>query len=84
MNISIQTEFNIGDRVWIPDICYDQWVIANKTGYIVCAIKINIDSNGQKISYIVNERNQECSSNFCFRSYEECCLWCEKENNGSN
>lgn len=79
----IKKEFNIGDRVWIPDRIYDEWFVVNKEGYTVNGIKIYCNSEGKELKlYILKYNNdfQEYPPRLCFSSYVECEQWC-KENN---
>lgn len=83
--LTIKTEFNIGDRVWIPDCVYDEWFVRNKEGDIINSVRIyhNIDGNELKMYTLKNDGYfQEYSPKICFNSYEECKQWCDKENKG--
>lgn len=81
--IGEQVEFELGDRVWIPDCVYDEWFIANEDGYIIDGIKIYTNSEGNELKmYMLQNGNefQECPPKLCFGSYEECEEWCNKQN----
>ena len=81
MSINIQTEFNIGDKVWAPELYYDWCPIKN--AYEVVCIQIIITSEGQKIFYTIKDCDgytNKLSSKMCFSSYDKCKQWCDKEN----
>ena len=79
MDINMQTRFNIGDPVWIPDIYYE-W-FPRKEVYYIEKINISVDLNQTRVSYVVQDirgNRHEYSSRVCFASYEECKEWCER------
>lgn len=81
MKIDIQTKFNIGDRVWIPELY--EWYITKKEGAIICGINIYVDSNKERILYLIKEDGgfiYECRETLCFGNYEDCKQWCDENN----
>lgn len=81
MDINIQTNFNIGDKVWVPELYYD-WYPPQKQCEIIC-IQIIITSEGQTIFYTIKKCNgytDKYPARMCFSSYDECKQWCDKEN----
>ncbi len=83
MDINIQTDFNIGDKVWIPDVYYEWYPIKN--AYYITEVEVGICSQGKKVFYTIkNEKGdvQEYPSRLCFNSYDECKQWCDNKNKG--
>lgn len=81
MSINIQTKFNIGDKVWIPNH-YHSW-FPMKEAYTVFNIDVNIDAQNQRVFYIIKDDNgntERYPSKLCFKSYDECKQWCEINN----
>ena len=81
--IIIDTQFNIGDRVWVPSCIYDEWFVENKDGCVVDSIRIYIGSEGKELKmYTLKNNNsfQEYPPRLCFGSYKECQDWCDKNN----
>ena len=81
MKITIDSKFNIGDAVFVPE-CYEiYW--ANPTQHIVKDIFIKVTRNRSvSITYrlLQNELTDVVSENFLFATYEECKLWCDQQN----
>ena len=76
-----QTKFNIGDTVWIPDLYYNWY--PSKNEYKIINIKVQINSNDQRIFYTVKDIDgytHEYPESMCFSSYDECKQWCDKSN----
>lgn len=81
MDISIQTNFNVGDEVWVPDHYYDWFPIEN--AHYITKIEVGISSQGKEVFYAVKDQQgniQEYPSRLCFSSYDECKQWCEQKN----
>ena len=82
MSINIQTKFNIGDKVWIPNHCHNWFPI--REAYTVFNIEVSIDAQSQRVFYIIKNDNgntERYPSRLCFKSYDECKQWCDKDNN---
>lgn len=84
-NISIEAKYNIGDKVWFTDYCYDTFYPCKYCGEIY-EMEIEITKT-QKIIYywIVVDYNgskeyEKYSEAMCFASYEECTKWCDERN----
>lgn len=81
MDINIQTNFNIGDKVWIPDVYYEWFPIKNV--HYITKIEVGIYSQGKEVFYTIKdekEKTHEYPARLCFSSYDECKQWCDKEN----
>ena len=79
MSINIQTEFNIGDKVWVPDYYEDWHPLKNECEIIY--VEVIITSDDKRIFYTIkdcNGRTDRYPSKMCFKSYEQCKQWCEK------
>ena len=80
MNLNINTKYNIGDTVYVPDL-YEVY-IANSTPYTIIDILIQVARNHNiTIRYRVMqaELTDLVSEHFIFSTYEECTKWCEKQ-----
>lgn len=83
MDISIQTNFSIGDEVWIPDV-YEDWYPI-KSVYYIDKIDVGISSKGKEVFYTVKDKQgkiHEYPDRLCFKSYDECKQWCDNKNKG--
>ena len=83
MDINIQTQFNIGDKVWAPDLYYDWCPSSNEREVI--SIHITITSDGQTVFYTTKNYNghtDKYPAKMCFSSYDKCKQWCDNQNKG--
>lgn len=84
-HIMVDVKYNIGDTVWFAN-CFDGEFFPRKYSGYVYEIDVEKTTAVQKIYYrlLVNyptfkefERHEE---NRCFGTFEECALWCDKQN----
>lgn len=80
MNISINTKFNIGDKVYIADLYYDFY--ACRKPHTIIDILIDINRHRTHIMYEVKQDNvtYRVPERLTFDTYEECAKWCEEHN----
>ena len=80
MDINITTNFNIGDRVWIPELYGDEWFTSREIQYHVSDIEVRLNLSGVKIIYVVKNNNGitvKYPEESCFSNYDECKKWCK-------
>ena len=80
MKFNIETQYNIDDIVYATDH-YHEWY-AVKNPYIISDITININNNGIRVMYCVeqNGRMDRLPAEWLFDTYEECTKWCKERN----
>lgn len=80
MDLTIETQFNIGDVVYVADHYYDFY--ANHKPYIIKDVLIDINNRRTHIQYEVEQDNfiYRVPSAWVFGSYEKCARWCEEHN----
>lgn len=84
--ITIETQYDIGDEVWFADYVYDTYYPCRCSG-TVYEIDVEITESQLMINYwlkidydnhILYEKYAEKA---CFASYKECKQWCKEYNN---
>ena len=80
MDLTIETQFNIGDVVYVADHYYDFY--ANHKPYIIKDVLIDINNRRTHIQYEVEQDNfiYRVPEAWVFSSYEKCARWCEEHN----
>jgi hypothetical protein len=80
MKFTIDTKFNIGDKVYAADHYHDYY--ASHVPYVISDVIINIDNRDIRIMYCVElgEQTDRFPEEWLFATYEECAKWCEEHN----
>lgn len=79
MKIEVETKFNVGDFVYIPELYHHEW-FALKRPFEIYKIIVKTYGNTIYICYeLLDETLFERKEDFVFASYEECEQWCEIE-----
>lgn len=79
MKFEVETKFNVGDFVYIPELYHHEW-FALKHPFEIYKVVVKIYNNTINICYeLLDETIIECREDFLFASYEECKQWCETE-----
>lgn len=80
MKECIETRFDIGDAVYIPDN-YEEYV-PNLTPYVIYGIQTKYYADKTKILYEVkqNDRTDCVVEEWLCATYDECVQWCKKHN----
>ena len=80
MKIKVETKFNVGDLVYIPELYHHEW-FALKRPFEIYKIIINTYGNTVYIYYeLLDGTLIEYKEDFIFTSYEECEKWCREQN----
>lgn len=80
MKIEVETKFDVGDFVYIPELCHHEW-FALKHPFEIHKIIIKTYGNTVYIYYeLLDETLFERKEDFVFASYEECEQWCKEQN----
>ncbi len=79
MRIKVDTQFNIGDTVYIPETCMYWWV-ANSKPSVITDVQIISDYRGVVICYGLNNSHVRVREDKCFITFEECRQWCQEQN----
>ena len=84
MDINMKTKFNIGDKVWIPDVFDGEYYVEDKC-YVIQSITIGIDDVNTVIQYYLRHENNigfhYAHEHKMFNSYKEACDYCKTQNN---
>lgn len=80
MKVNFETQFNIGDIVYVADHYYDFY--ATSKPYVVSDIIINISCRDIRTMYCVEQGDliDRFPEDWLFATYEECAKWCEEHN----
>ncbi len=80
MKITIDTKFNIGDRIYAADHYYDYYT--SHMPYIISDIIIKMDGRRTQVTYCVDRGSytDHFPEEWCFGTYEECAKWCAEHN----
>ncbi|MGN0318742.1 MAG: hypothetical protein ACI4E1_12500 [Lachnospira sp.] len=80
MKIEVETKFNVGDLVYIPELYHHEWFTL-KRPFEIYKIIIKTYGNTVYIYYeLLDEILIERKEDFVFTSYEECERWCIEQN----
>ena len=80
MKIEVETKFNVGDFVYIPELYRHEW-FALKRPFEIYKTIINTYGNNVYIYYeLLDETLIEYKEDFIFAYYEECEKWCREQN----
>jgi hypothetical protein len=83
MDFSISTKYDIGDKVYIAELC-DEYVLSNELTIIT--IEISVSANKTKVIYNLNDGDDYkgyYTEETLFATCEECTKWCEEHNKNS-
>ena len=83
MRIEVDTKFNIGDTVYVPEP-HRIWFGTTEPSKVTDVIVQYRLENGGKINQIIlYELSNEmfpCNEAICFATFEECQQWCREQN----
>ena len=79
MKIEVDTQFNIGDTVYIPETCMHWWV-ANSEPLIITDVQITYTDRCAVVFYGLNNSHVRVREDKCFITFEECRQWCQERN----
>lgn len=83
MKIEVETKFNIGDSVYVPEPCMS-WLATNEPSKITgVQVRYRLKSDGEIVMEVFYELSNEtfpCNEAICFATYEESQQWCNKRN----
>ena len=79
-SLVIDTKYNIGDTVYVADLCYDYYPVSQP-----CTVKnilLGGNVNKPRISYEVKNDvfSEQLLEDWIFPTYAECTKWCEENN----
>lgn len=82
MKIAIETKFNIGDMVYVPEP-YRLWFTERTTREIVnITIECSMRDGKERmiVLYGLRYEDEPVCEDVCFATYEECAQWCFEQN----
>ena len=83
MRITVDTKFNIGDIVYIPE-SYLSWASTGEPSRVTgVRVDYHLENGGKINQVILYELSNElfhCNEAICFATYEECQQWCKERN----
>jgi hypothetical protein len=83
MRIEVDTRFNIGDMVYVPEphIC---WMPIPEPSQVTgIKIKYRLENGGKMNQIVLYELSNEfhpVNADLCFATFEECNQWCAEQN----
>ena len=81
MEINVTSKFNLGDRVWVPELYADEWYVSQQIEYHVSDIAVFISSDGTRIIYTIKNSGGvvlKYPEETCFSNYSDCEKWCKE------
>jgi hypothetical protein len=83
MKIEVDTKFNIGDIVYVPEP-HMIWLGTGEPSKVIgVRVECSFDNNGilnTKILYELSNGLFYCNETICFSTSEECQRWCRERN----
>ena len=78
MKFEVETKFDIGEEVYIPEPC--MYWLPNNTPSMITDIQVKYSKSGTGIFYGVHDNHTPVREDMCFGSLEECRQWCKEQN----